>query len=546
MSGYYEITILPGGKKIKAEAGKNLMENLIDHVDIRTDCGGRGLCGKCRVIIETSDVPDLTDVEKDQLSPGLIASGYRLACQVPIDRSMSVRLSDSGQDRGHVEAKRVFAGPYPVNPYIKLSEDKIYLGLAVDLGTTTIASYLCDLKTGHILASSATLNPQRRYGDDVISRISYADRGESNLKKLQRLALDAITYLADICLKEIRAALEDLYRFTVAGNTTMEHILAGLDVGGLGRTPFTPATLSEINLKTEDLGLEFMPGTDFIILPIIAAFVGGDTLACVFADKPYRRDEMTLIVDLGTNGELVLGNKDGIWSTSCATGPALEGAQLTCGMRATLGAISACTIEPLSRQFDYTTIGDNNLEPPLGFCGSGILDLIASMIRSGAIKRGGNFNRDFPGFEMEGDNGFAKMVLIPQEKNPANAEIFVSQRDVREVQLAKAAIITGIRFLMEKAGIEKIDRTILTGAFGNAFDWRSAVTIGMLPEVEIMGNIISRDNLAGEGAVMALLDKNSRKEAEEIKSKTSYLNLAEQPEFMERFVENTKLAEAKE
>ena len=544
MPDYHEITLLPEGRKIKAEAGKTLMENLTDHVSLRADCGGRGVCGKCRIIVETRDVPDLTDVEKDHLSPGLIASGYRLACQVPVDRPMAVRLSDGGQDRGHVEAKKVFSGPYPVNPYITLPVDKQCFGMAVDLGTTTIAGYLCDLKTGQILASSATINPQRRYGDDVISRINYAGKEENNLRKLQGLALDAISYLVDTCLREIKASHEDVYGFTIAGNTTMEHILAGLDVSGLGRTPFKPATLSEINLKTEDLGLDFMPGTSFKILPIIAAFIGGDTLACVLADKPYKRDEMTLIVDLGTNGELVLGNRDGMWSTSCATGPALEGAQLSCGMRASLGAISACSIEPDTCRFDYTTIGDDNHEPPLGFCGSGILDLVATMIRTGAVKSGGNFNRDFPGFTADGDNGVARMVLLPEEKNPAHVEIFVSQHDIRQVQLAKAAVITGIRFLMEKAGIERIDRTILTGAFGNAFDWKSAVTIGMLPDIETLGQVISRDNLAGEGAVLALLDKGTRKEAEEIKSKTSYMNLAEQPEFMEKFVENTGFSQA--
>lgn len=545
MSDYHEINILPEGRIIKAEAGKTILENIAGQVSLRTDCGGMGVCGKCRIIIETTGVPDLTDVEKDHLSPGLIASGYRLACQVVVDRPISVRLSDAGQDRGHVEAKKVFSGPYPVNPEISLPKGKRCLGLAVDLGTTTIAGYLCDLNTGHILASSAVINPQRRYGDDVISRINYVGKSDENLKELQGLALDAISYLADTCLKEINASHDDLYGFTVAGNTTMEHILAGLDVSGLGRTPFTPATHTEIILKVEDLGLDFTPGTRFTIMPIIQAFVGGDTLACILADKPYKRDETTLIVDLGTNGELVLGNKNGMWSTSCATGPALEGAQLSCGMRATLGAISACTIDPTSYQFDWTTIGDNNQEPPLGFCGSGILDLVATMIKSGVVKSGGNYSKDVPGYTPGEDGGIAKMVLLSEEKNPAHVEIFASQHDIRQVQLAKAAVITGIRSLMAKVGIKKIDRTILTGAFGNAFDWKSAVTIGMLPEVETLGEVISRDNLAGEGAVMALLDQGTQKEIEEIKSKTQYMNLAEEPNFMEQFVGNTGFAEAK-
>lgn len=546
MSEYHEVTVLPEGNKIKAKAGKSLLESISDHLDIRADCGGMGVCGKCRIIAETADTPELTDVEKDHLSPGLISSGYRLACQTIVDRPLIVRLSDAGQDRGHVEAKKVFSGPYPVNPMMELPDNKRCLGLAVDLGTTTIAGYLCDLRRGDIISSSATINPQRRYGDDVISRINMAGEGKGSLKKLQGLALDAISYLADTCLKEVKGSRNDLYAVTVAGNTTMEHILAGFDVSGLGRTPFTPATYSEISLTAADLNLDFIPETRFVIMPIIEAFVGGDTLACVLADKPYLKDEITLIVDLGTNGELVLGNRNGMWSTSCATGPALEGAQLSCGMRATLGAISACSIDPGSSRFTYTTIGDDNSQPPLGFCGSGILDLVAAMIRSGAVKSRGNFNKDFPGYTPDKNGGPSKMVLIGEQDNPAHVEIFVSQHDIRQVQLAKAAVITGIRSLMEKVGVKRIDRTILTGAFGNAFDWKSAVTIGMLPELELLGEVSSRDNLAGEGAVMALLDRDTRKEAEEIKNKTQYMNLAEQPNFMERFVENTGFSEAED
>jgi len=544
MPDSHEIIILPEGKKIQAEEGKTLLENIADHITIRSDCGGMGVCGKCRIIVKSAEVPDLTDVENDHLSPGLIASGYRLACQVPVDRSMTFQLSDAGQDRGHVEAKKVFSGPYPVNPTMELPEGKRCLGMAVDLGTTTIAGYLCDLKTGNIISSSATINPQRRYGEDVISRINMANEGKASLMKLQKLALNAISYLADTCLREVKWPREDLYAITVAGNTTMEHILAGFDVSGLGKTPFKPVTHSEINLMATDIGLDFRSDTRFVILPIIAGFVGGDTLACALADKPYLKDEITLIVDLGTNGELVLGNKNGMWSTSCATGPALEGAQLSCGMRATLGAISACSIDPDSYRFTYTTIGEDESQPPLGFCGSGILDLVAAMIRSGVVKSGGNFNKNVSGYTLDEKDGVARFVLVPEKENPAHVEIFASQHDIRQVQLAKAAVITGIRFLMEKVGIEKIDRTILTGAFGNAFDWKSAVTIGMLPELELLGEVVSRDNLAGEGAVMALLDKETRKEAEDIKSKTQYMNLAEQPDFMERFVGNTGFHQA--
>ena len=541
MPDQMEITLLPEGKKIKVKAGRTLQENLAEHLPVRADCGGRGVCGKCRVIVETTDdLPELTDVEKEHLSPGLIASRYRLGCQVIVDRPLMVHLPDSGQDQGHVEAKKVFSGPYPVYPALERLPGKKSLGLAVDLGTTTIAVYLCDLVTGRILGSSATVNPQSRFGDDVISRIHLACKGTSSLKKLQRLAVNAISYLADICLVEVKGYREDIDELVIAGNTTMEHILAGIDPSGLGRAPFEPAVRSEINLYAKDLGLNFKPGTRIVMLPVIDGFSGGDTVACVLSDKPHLREETTLIVDLGTNGELVLGSKKGLWSASCATGPALEGAQLSCGMRATIGAIRACSIDPASFQFSYVTIGRTETQPPLGFCGSGILDLVAELRMVGALKTGGNFEKEMSEVVPGRNGNLTKVVLIPKEENPARVEIYVTQQDIRQVQLAKAALAAGIQYLMKKIGIDRIDRTILTGTFGNSFNWKSAVAIGMLPGTEVLGEVISRDNLAGEGAVMALLDRNCRSEAETIGSQTRYLNLAEEPDFMTQFVDNTQ------
>jgi uncharacterized 2Fe-2S/4Fe-4S cluster protein (DUF4445 family) len=539
MSDHLEITLLPEGGKIKVKAYRTLQESLAEHLPVRVDCGGRGICGKCKVIVETADAPpEFTDAEKDHLPPNLITSGYRLSCQVIVDRPVTVQLPVFGQDQGHVEVKKVFPGPYPTYPAVKQSPGKRSLGLAVDLGTTTIAAYLCDKVTGHILSSSATVNPQHRFGEDVIIRINMAGRSTSSLKKLQTLAIEAIAYLANDCLNQVKGYHEDIDELLVAGNTTMEHILAGIDPSCLGRAPFEPAVRSEISLNAKDLGLDFKPGTQIVLLPVIAGFAGGDTVACLLADQPHLRDETTLIVDLGTNGELVLGNKESLWSTSCATGPALEGAQLSSGMRASNGAIRACTIDPGSFRFSYSTIDNTEAQPPLGFCGSGVLDIVAQLRMAEIISRRGNFEKAMPGM-VTGQNGnFSKLVLIPREQNPARVEISVTQNDIRQIQLAKAALATGIQYLMKKAGINKIDRTILTGAFGNAFNWRSAVAIGMLPAHEVLGVVISRDNLAGEGAVVALLDRNRRSDAESISAQTRYMNLAEEPDFMTKFVEN--------
>lgn len=596
MTQHFPITVMPENVTIEAEAGQTLMECLRDRVAIRADCGGKGVCGKCLVVVEVGNIPEsMTAVERHQIPSNLMAAGCRMACQVTVDGPMQIRLPEIAVDKGHVGGKTVFAGPYAVDPSVRrlpvtrngdsgkgqalggwLSIDgeptmvpercpavsllrslptetdqatlicrettarsaviqghrSESLGLAVDIGTTTVAAYLCDLTRGEILASAATVNPQRRHGEDVVNRIQAAGT-PGGLNSLHGLIIEAVRYLAGSCLSDAGKEAEDIDDVVVVGNTAMQHIFANIDPSPLGQTPFEPAAREAMVLGAEELDLSFSTGSAVFVTPVIAGFAGGDTVACALADRIHERDELTLIVDIGTNGELILGNKEGLWATSCATGPALEGAQIACGMRATEGAISACRYDAVLRGFRFETVGNGTKASPLGLCGSGVIDAVASARHAGMILPSGQLVR------AGTSDGLERVDIIRAEANPAGVAVYLSQRDIRQVQLAKAALATGIICLMEKAGIAQVDRTILTGAFGNAFDWRSAVAIGMLPDEAILGRIIPRTNLAGEGAVRALLDRHQRREAESICEQTQYLHLANEAGFTRRFVAQT-------
>ncbi|HHP7234878.1 MAG TPA: ASKHA domain-containing protein [Desulfobacterales bacterium] len=528
------ITILPDGQTISAATGTSLLEALSDRIRLRADCGGQGICGQCRVAIKDGGtLPPLTAGEKSALPAHLVDAGYRLACQLPVQEALSVWIPPTGRNSDSANGKQIFSGPYPVDG----GGGNGGLGLAVDLGTTTVAAYLCDLQSGRILSSAVCGNPQRRYGEDVISRIQVACRSAEDLGRLRMLARQAVDYLADVCLAAVGSRKADIRKVMVAGNTAMQQIFAGIDPSGLTAAPFEPATREAVSFPAKTLDLDFRTGTPIYLMPVISGFAGGDTVACILADRPHHKEQIRLIVDVGTNGELVLAHGGRLWSTSCATGPAFEGARISSGMCAAAGAIAACGIDPETFRFSYRTIGRNGVEhPPLGFCGSGIVDAVAALRRTGIVAPSGRLQSTMPLVAPHENAAGGKVVLVPVDRNPAGVEISLTQRDIRQVQLAKAALAAGIRCLMETAGIRKLDVTILTGAFGSTFDWHSAVAIGLLPPVDVLGKVILHPNLAGEGAVRALLNRAQQSEARRICRNTRYLNLSDQPDFDRRFV----------
>jgi uncharacterized 2Fe-2S/4Fe-4S cluster protein (DUF4445 family) len=420
------------------------------------------------------------------------------------------------------------------------------LGLAVDMGTTTLAAYLCDLQTGEVLTSAASVNPQRRYGEDVISRIAMADDQEDGLKRLNELIVDGINFLIARCVEQAAADPEDIDEVTLVGNTTMERIFIGFHPHGLGVSPYLPVFRSALDLKAADVGLKLNPGTNLFVFPVISGFVGGDTMGAIIAENPHQKDEITLIVDIGTNGELVLGNRDGLWATSCATGPALEGAQITCGIRAVSGAIHKVDMDPITGLPSCSVLGDSQRIPPIGICGSGLIDAMAVMRRNGALLPSGRMKEGSPGVIIDEKGIGREYVLVPGDESGTGRNISIMLKDVRQFQLAKSALSVGIELLMRNAGVDRVDRTVLTGAFGARFNWQNAADIGMLPRAAVAGEVLSLENLAGVGAILALLDRKQREETARLSGAIRFIELAMDPEFTVRFPMATVFPDEKE
>jgi uncharacterized 2Fe-2S/4Fe-4S cluster protein (DUF4445 family) len=413
------------------------------------------------------------------------------------------------------------------------------LGFAVDVGTTTLACYLCDLRSGRVLGSAGEPNPQRPYGEDVISRIVVAKRDENGLQLLQSVLIEALNRLFGRCLKKAAARREDIDEVSFVGNTTMEHLLLGINPYSIGRAPYLPTTRIPGDYPAADLGLALNPATRIYVSPVVSGFIGGDTLGATLAVEPHKGDDVCLIVDMGTNGELVLGTRGNLWATSCATGPALEGAHISCGMRAATGAICGVHVDPATRKTCYEVIGGSDLRP-VGLCGSAIIDAVAELRRAGLIHESGRFNNDESGLIIGNGGKNKRFIIAPADQSATQKDVFVTLKDIRQVQLAKAAIEVGIRFLMQAARLDRIDRLILTGAFGARFNWKSAVTIGMLPQAAVTGRVETVENAAGVGAIKLLLDRRCRDDAVKLIERIQVVDLASQPNFNLAFAEATQ------
>jgi len=418
------------------------------------------------------------------------------------------------------------------------------IGLAVDIGTTTVAGYLTDLNTGEVLATESMMNPQVRYGEDVMSRITYCMmNGESGLRELQQTIIEGLNTIAMRAAHKAGHSPEDINEMTLVGNTAMHHILLGINPEYIGVAPFTPALHRSVDIKAERFGIHILPSGNIHVLPIEAGFVGADNVGCLIADEPHKRKEVTLLIDIGTNGELVLGNREKLISCSCATGPALEGAQIEFGMRAAPGAIERVKINPETLEATYKVIGnerwsdgETNMQAK-GICGSAIIDVIAEMFKAGIIKKNGQINMDLKSPRLrKGDKGLAEYVLAWKHETAIEQDIVINQKDVRAIQLAKGALYSGCLIMMRKLGIKEFDRMVIAGAFGSHIDKTEAMVIGMYPDSDL-GKVHYIGNAAGDGARIALLNVDKRKEANEIARKVEYVELALEEDFNDRFGE---------
>jgi len=470
----YTVAFLPDGVSVSVEAGTSVLEAMIAaglHPD--APCGGKGTCGKCRITVDGREV---------------------LACQTPIDRDMTVYTEEEEEVQILTSGAGVRVTPDGTHPY----------ALAFDIGTTTVVAYLLDGKTGDLLAQSSCMNPQSQFGADVISRIQHAlKEGSETMSSYIR---EAMTDLARESAARAGITPDQITVAAIVGNTAMHHLMLGIDPKPLVTPPYMPAVFDAL-----EKGIAR-------ILPNIAGFVGGDTVGCMVSTRFDRLEDLTLLIDIGTNGEMVLGSKDRRIACSTAAGPAFEGAKISCGMRGADGAVDHVTIE--DGQLRYHVLGE---EAPKGLCGSGLLDLVACLLDTEIIDESGRLEN--------------KAYTLCDN-------VTLTQKDVREVQLAKAAIRSGIELLAQQMGVDVADikKVYLAGAFGNYMDPASACRIGMIPPV-LQDRIVPIGNAAGEGAKLCALRLDEFVYSQHLAKTTEFLELASLPQFQDCYVDALEFCE---
>ncbi|AGA69723.1 putative metal-binding protein [Desulfitobacterium dichloroeliminans LMG P-21439] len=414
-------------------------------------------------------------------------------------------------------------------------------GLAIDIGTTTTVVYLMDLLQGKVLASGAVTNPQRAYGADVISRITHAAQGPEQLQELQELVIGGLNeIIVELCAKS-DVSKEEIYQAVVVGNTTMSHLFLGIDPTYLAPAPFIPVFRQEIEVEARELGLGILRTGHVVLLPNVAGYVGADTVGVMVAVKVDQLPGYTLAIDIGTNGEIILAGEKRILTCSTAAGPAFEGAEIKYGMRAADGAIERVTIQD---DVECVAIGGTK---PIGICGSGLIDAIAQMAESGVIYASGrivNSQVDLdklpPSLQqrIRRTTEGSEFVLVWAKETEIGEDIVLTQKDIREMQLAKGAIRAGVSILMKEMGIglEQLDRVLLAGAFGNYISKDSALGIGLLPDLPLE-KITAIGNAAGDGAKMVLLSQVERIKATEFANLAEHLELSTRMDFQEEFID---------
>jgi len=659
-----KIIFQPSGRRGEVKKGLTIIEASRElGVDIETLCGGKKVCGKCKVRIEEgffekygiassrSHVSDWQEEEEKFINTEQRGAGYRLGCCARVEGDILIFVPEESRAGKQVVSKAARDIHIEWDPavnyyYVELSEPTIqeptgdleriseelnrkyglknldidyltlkrlsnrlregkwkvtvaiwmdreiiqvlpgkikdYYGMAIDVGTTTVAAYLCNIATMEVLDTVSMMNPQCKYGEDVMSRITYHMMHQDGLAKMSADIIEGLNSLVTQACnathppnekeknqkrdnkkrREIQQDKQylclnpsDIIDMTIVGNTAMHHILLKLNPEYMGIAPFPPAVHKSMDIKARDLEIRINESAYVHILPNEAGFVGADNVGVLIAEEPYKKDEMQLIIDIGTNGELVIGNKDKLISSSCATGPALEGAQLSFGMRAAPGAIERIKIDPDSHEVDYKVIGRDTWRSyskseemqTKGICGSGILDLFAELYRSGVILKCGRFNTNQKNsrFRKNPDNNQPEFVIAWANETTIGKDIVITQKDIRQIQLAKGALYCGCKLMMRRMGIDKVDRVKIAGAFGTHIDREKALIMGLFPDCEI-DKIVSIGNAAGDGARAALLNREKREEANWVSRNVEYIELTVEKDFQQQFMEAMQIPHMKD
>jgi uncharacterized 2Fe-2S/4Fe-4S cluster protein (DUF4445 family) len=521
------VTFEPSGDRVEVAAGVTLRAAAASAgVPLPAPCGGLAACGGCAVSVDgATDSPGAE--ERVVLSPEALASGARLACRTRVLGDVTVRLlrvvapaemriveaGDLGEVSVEPPERRGIFGREPL------------LGAAVDLGTTTIVVSLVDLRTGEPAGTGSVLNPQHPFGHDVITRISHA--ATAGVEALREPVVAAIEDLALSLVERQGLTPDHLREIAIAGNTTMLHLLLGFDPAPLGAAPYEPARIDAVDKPAAELGFSRLGRAGAYIVHGISAFLGADVTAGLLTTRLAERDTPTLFIDLGTNGEIVLRTPDRLVGTSTAAGPALEGASIEFGMRAETGAIERVTL-----QGDSLLVETIGAAPAVGLCGSGLIDLVAALLDSGVVDASGLMRDDAP-------HPLASRVIVRDGVRAFEVApgVFLTQRDVRNVQLANAAIATGIGLLVETAGVAPDDVTevVFGGGFGLHVRGEALARMGMVPR-DWRDRISYAGNTAIAGATRTLLDRGQRRIAEAIAHHVDTVDLAANPGFQQRFI----------
>lgn len=427
-------------------------------------------------------------------------------------------------------------------------------GLAVDVGSTTIACYLCDLRTGELLATEAMMNPQVSYGEDLMSRISFAANRPDGLEKMHAAVIEAINTLTSQATRAAGIARRSIYEIVLVGNTTMTHILLGIPPEEIGHSPFALANRFSMDINARDLGLKLNPAANAHVLPAQAGHVGADNVGVLLAEEPHLEDKIILTIDVGTNAEIVLSSPEWMYSASSPTGPAFEGGQISSGMRAAPGAIERVRIDPQTKEPRFRVIGEERwshewqLDPdadpeqqPLhlaaGICGSGIIEVVTELYLAGLLTPDGRFNPESETTRLQWVSKGKKgaYILATPEESSSGKPILITQEDVRNIQLAKGALYAGAKLLMMRAGVGQVDQITLAGAFGSYINPKHAMVLGLIPDCDLE-HVHAVGNAAGDGARIALLNREKRALAQELSTRVRYIETAVDQDFQEEFV----------
>jgi len=531
--------------KVSTDAGANVLE-LAQKVGVKIDapCSGNGVCGKCRLRLISGAVehPDnslhLTKEEYDD--------GWRLACQskvlgdavfiVPTEAgafSNDIRTADLSSQEELDRYEKALDGIFSTG--LKRGTSAKGIGVAVDIGTTTVTAAMLDLASGHILAKASAGNSQIRYGADVINRIIQSSKEGGREKLRHAVREETLIPLMDSLCSISGHRAEEISRIVIAGNTTMEHLLVGADAQTIRMEPYEPEFL-ELHGKTAgELGIPGRPDAPVILAPNVGSYVGGDITAGVLTTLLWNQDDLNLFIDLGTNGELVLGNRDYMLTCACSAGPAFEGGEISCGMRATTGAIQGVTLDPETLDPVYDVVGEPG-EKPIGLCGSGLIDIIAELYASGAISPKGRYIRENRriGHDEYGSGYF--IVAFPEESGTGR-EVTLFEGDIDNFIKAKGAIFSATRAMLEGAGltVDDLQHMMIAGGIGSGIDIEKAISIGMLPKLPLEEfSYIGNSSLTGACAM--LISDEAEQKVFDLAHNMTYMELSTHPGYMEEFV----------